>query len=240
MAETFRLYIERPVLTNIETTFEGIDVYDVEPYSIPDVFAERPIIVYGKYHTPAEGNISITGDYSTGVVTSSLDFSDYTANNDENVALKYLWARKRIKLMSDYGIASNENDNLVTEYTSFVAVDSSAVATNTEGSGNDDGTLVDSFFLDADSETGHIKILGTIIDAGKSLSIELEGLTTFNNLSLRISNISGQTILSQDLNPGEIKNIITIPLSELPVGFYFISLIHDNQVLDTEKFMVAK
>lgn len=261
VADRFKQYIERPVLTNIEATFGGIDVYDIEPYSIPDVFAERPIIIYGKYHQPADGNVTVTGDYSDGVVTSSLNFADYTANNEENIALKYLWARKRIKLMSDYGIASNENDtisieeeitllglqyNLVTEFTSFVAVDSSAVAGNNPpedgGNGGDDGVFVSTDgFSAVDSEKSHIKILGTITDAGGLLTFRLKNLQTFeyHDLILQITDINGRIISTYDLASEDIGSVITIPLGQLPTGFYFLSLVSETEVLDTEKFMVT-
>jgi len=141
-ANSFREYIERPALTNINVKFSGIDVYDVEPLSVPDVFADRPVIIYGKYDNASNGSVTLSGDHADSEVSTTLNFPDYKANADENVAIKYLWARKKIQLMSDYGIASNENDGvsieeeitqlgldygLVTEYTSFVAVDTAAV-----------------------------------------------------------------------------------------------------------------
>ncbi|MCB0596624.1 MAG: VWA domain-containing protein [Lewinellaceae bacterium] len=257
MAATFKEYIERPVLTNIETSFDGIDVYDVEPLTIPDVFAERPIIVYGKYHEAAEGNITITGDYAGGVVSSTLAFSDYTANADENIALKYLWARKRIKLMSDYGIASNENDtvsieeeitqlglqySLVTEFTSFVAVDSQAVAaTGTSDNPPDDGgggvVEVDDVHS---SEKELIKILGTIVDSEGLLKLDVENLThlEYGNLSVQITNANGQAVGAYRLGSIPEDNIISLQLGQLPSGIYFVSLLSDSQVLDTERFVV--
>ncbi len=72
IAQNFKEYIDRPVLTNIEAIFEGIDVYDIEPLTIPDVFAERPIIIYGKYDKPAEGTLELNGEYGSGFVSEIL------------------------------------------------------------------------------------------------------------------------------------------------------------------------
>lgn len=259
VANTFKEYIEQPVLTNIEATFEGIEVYDIEPLTIPDVFAQRPIIVYGKYHTPAQGNISITGDYADGIVSSSLDFSDYTANAEENIALKYLWARKRIKLMSDYGIASNETDtvsieeeitqlglkySLVTAYTSFVAVDSSAVTNTPTGDTSNpdgDGPVADLNEYDvSNSKRAIIKIMGTITDEKEVLQLKLENLQVYEakDLVLQITNINGQRLITHSLSPKEVENVISLSLGELPSGYYFVSLLSNTQVLDTEKFVV--
>jgi len=48
-AEKFRKMIESPILTNVRINFGKFDIYNVEPVSIPDVFAERPVIVFGKW-----------------------------------------------------------------------------------------------------------------------------------------------------------------------------------------------
>ncbi len=56
-AKKFRKYIEAPVLTDIEINIAGMDAYDVEPLNVPDVFAERPIVVFGKYKGSAYGKL---------------------------------------------------------------------------------------------------------------------------------------------------------------------------------------
>lgn len=259
MADTFKEYIERPVLTNIEAIFDGIDVYDIEPYTIPDVFAQRPIIIYGKYHNPAEGIITIQGDYADGEVSSSLDFSNYTANSDENIALKYLWARKRIKLMSDYGIASNESDtisieeeitqlglkySLITEFTSFVAVDSNAVSTNTDtgnSNGDGNGTSVDIENLPSSKAAKELlTVIGTITDEKRLLRLKIENLHSFEleDLSIQITAINGLSYTYQNLKRTGIENIITIPLGDLPSGIYIVSLLSNSEVMDSEKFVI--
>jgi len=41
--------IERPVLTDIEVRMQGFDAYDVAPEKVPDLLAERPLLLFGKY-----------------------------------------------------------------------------------------------------------------------------------------------------------------------------------------------
>ncbi|MCK4746741.1 MAG: VWA domain-containing protein, partial [Bacteroidales bacterium] len=60
-AVRFRNYIEYPVLTNIEINFTSFGIYDVEPPNFPDVFAERPVIVFGKFLGDLTGEIKISG-----------------------------------------------------------------------------------------------------------------------------------------------------------------------------------
>jgi len=60
-AATFREYIESPVLTGIEVTFSGFDAYDVEPARVPDLFARRPVVVFGKWRGRPQGTIELRG-----------------------------------------------------------------------------------------------------------------------------------------------------------------------------------
>jgi len=135
MAKKFRRYISNPVLTNINLDFNGFDVYDVEPLEIPDVFSERPVLVYGKYQGGLFGSVELTGKTGNKDFKKRLEIKKYTRDRSNN-ALKYLWARERIRLLDDYtNLAGNDahvNEitalglkyNLLTAYTSFIAIDS--------------------------------------------------------------------------------------------------------------------
>jgi Ca-activated chloride channel family protein len=143
-AARFRKYIEYPVLTNIDVDIADFGTYDVEPPSVPDVFAERPVILFGKYEGILKGSINISGTTGNQSHIDNIDVSQYLADTT-NVALRYLWARHKIQLLDDYsrvpsGDWNNEQAykdsiknvvtelglkyNLLTQYTSFVAVDS--------------------------------------------------------------------------------------------------------------------
>jgi Ca-activated chloride channel homolog len=132
-AAKLRHYIDSPVLTNIDVSFSGFDAYDVEPRKIPDLFASRPIVVFGKWRGDAGGSIDISGHTGRGPYNTSLAVN--AANADEqHSALRYLWARTRIANLSDFGAAAPSDQRvaditslgltygLLTRYTSFIAV----------------------------------------------------------------------------------------------------------------------
>ncbi len=131
-AGKFRNYISNPVLTQINVDFGDFDVYDVEPVSIPDVLAERPVIIYGKYKGQPGGEVTLTG-YSGERRHKVTVNTENVVPDKANSAIRYLWARKRIQLLDDYRrLRSGEEKeilelglkyNLLTEYTSFVAID---------------------------------------------------------------------------------------------------------------------
>jgi Ca-activated chloride channel family protein len=131
MAEKFLSYIKHPLLTDIKVNFSAFDAYEVEPLSLPDLFAQRPLILFGKYKK-AVGKIEIKGNTPRGTYRQRLRVTS-TGESKDNIALKYLWAREKIARLSDYGkvgVAVKEEVtklglkyHLMTEYTSFVAVD---------------------------------------------------------------------------------------------------------------------
>jgi len=77
LAVKFRNYVTNPVLTNIKIDFKGFDVYDLEPLDVPDVFSERPVLVYGKYHGGVFGSIDLTGKSGNEKFTWSNKFRLY-------------------------------------------------------------------------------------------------------------------------------------------------------------------
>ena len=135
VADRFRQYISTPVLTQIRGEIEGLKAYDIEPLSIPDILAERPVIIFGKYRGEAKGKIGIKGRAGSKKYATASDVSQVQPSA-RNAALKYLWARERIKMLDDYnGVSYGDTSgiaevtrlglqyNLLTAYTSFVAID---------------------------------------------------------------------------------------------------------------------
>ena len=133
-AEKFRKYIQSPVLTDINVSFPGFDAYDVEPEHVPDVLAERPIIIAGKWRGSDKGAIKVTGMSAQGEFSQTVSAAEFPPNA-ANSALRYLWARQRIQLLADYNNLAEDSGrtkevtqlglkyNLLTNYTSFIAVD---------------------------------------------------------------------------------------------------------------------
>jgi Ca-activated chloride channel family protein len=133
-AERFRKMIQSPVLTQVKVNFQGFGTYDMEPLAIPDVLADRPVIVFGKWRGQPKGKIALNGISGNGSYREVIEVQGVNSLKS-NSALRYLWARHRITLLSDYNkLRSNEKRvkevtelglayNLLTAYTSFIAVD---------------------------------------------------------------------------------------------------------------------
>jgi Ca-activated chloride channel homolog len=141
-AEKFRKYINTPVLTKIKADFGEFQAYEVQPSSSPDMLAERPIIIYGKYKGTPSGMVTVKGRAGRGTYKQTFDLSKITPLKS-NSALRYLWAREKIKLLEYYSSNADREDpkgpvaeitslglkyNLMTNYTSFIAIDEQVVA----------------------------------------------------------------------------------------------------------------
>jgi len=136
-AEALRKMVQSPVLTGIKAGFGSFNAYDVEPPSVPDVLAERPVIIFGKWRGSLDGpnaKIIISGISGNGNHRSIIDVAG-TQPTETNSALRYLWARHRIATLSDFTQLRHDDEavkevtnlgltyNLLTAYTSFVAAD---------------------------------------------------------------------------------------------------------------------
>lgn len=146
-ADRFRTYIQSPILTDVQVTYDGFDVYDIEPPTLSTLFASRPIVLFGKWKGEPSGTIHITGktggkDYAEDIPVSAA--IPLEANN----IIQYLWARTRVERLTDYGITEDLQANakkevtelglrysMMTPYTSFIAV--TEKVRNTEGKSTD-------------------------------------------------------------------------------------------------------
>ncbi|MDX1914874.1 MAG: VIT domain-containing protein [Methylophilus sp.] len=135
-AVQFKQYVESPVWTHLKLEIKGLDAYDIQPQKLRDLYADRPIVVIGKWRGKPEGSVTVSGLTSAGQAHFSLDIKESLISQD-NAALRYLWAREKIAELDDYTkLFGGENDheikqitdlglqyNLLTQYTSFIAID---------------------------------------------------------------------------------------------------------------------
>ncbi|MEQ8381736.1 MAG: VIT domain-containing protein [Coleofasciculus sp. A1-SPW-01] len=134
VAQEFFQEINNPVLTNIQVSWEGTgNAPEFYPQKVRDLFANQPLVVFGRKGDRTNGKLKISGTVAGGQpYETSLD-----VNFDEvrgNGAIAQLWGRARIKALMNqmYGRETPEvveavtdtalNYRLMSKYTSFVAV----------------------------------------------------------------------------------------------------------------------
>ena len=135
----FHRYISAPVLTHVRVAFEGFAVEDIQPLALPDVYADRPVMVAGKWKGEPRGMIKVSGLAAGRPYEAWIDVAGEAAKPGAlgNPALRSYWARERVRELADYaGLNAREKSRtrgeitelglkygLLTDYTSFLAVD---------------------------------------------------------------------------------------------------------------------
>jgi Ca-activated chloride channel family protein len=133
-AAKLRRYATAPVMTDVRVAFDGFEAYDLEPRWQPDLLAERPVVVCGKWRGRRAGSITVSGLAAGRRYSQTYRPADVTPSRDL-AALKYLWARRAIARLTDDQRAAGDTlradqitklglaYHLLTDFTSFVAVD---------------------------------------------------------------------------------------------------------------------
>ncbi|NNE26648.1 MAG: VWA domain-containing protein [Saprospiraceae bacterium] len=135
-AEKLAKYVSTPLLTDIRISTKNVKLSEVMPPNTPDLLAERPLYYFGKFDGAQNGSITIQGNQGGERWEKTVELP--LAEN-KNEVLKYLWARETIRYLDDFNITNltverkdritqlGLNYNLLTKYTSFVAVDDTPV-----------------------------------------------------------------------------------------------------------------
>ncbi|MBD1832307.1 protein kinase [Cyanobacteria bacterium FACHB-472] len=133
VVEKFFQDINNPVLTNIEVSWEGSGkAPEIYPLKAPDLYANQPLVLFGRKGDRARGTLKITGIAAGGKRYEKKLPIDFEGGGNDAIA--QLWGRARIKdLMNE--IYGNENPikvkavtdtalnyRLLSKYTAFVAV----------------------------------------------------------------------------------------------------------------------
>ena len=138
-ARRFHERVQHPLLTDISVDWVGLDVSEVYPKRLPDLFSAKPLVLTGRYATPGKATIRLRGKVSGHSVVQKIDV-EFPGFEPEHDVLSTLWARTKIAdlMAQDYNGIQQGNPKsdvrdaitqlgldyrLMTQFTSFVAVE---------------------------------------------------------------------------------------------------------------------
>jgi Ca-activated chloride channel homolog len=139
--------IENPVLTDVNLSFEGVEVTDVYPHRLPDLFLGEPLVIYGRISKGHLGKLHLSARSGNEPFDVTVPFD--TSKASFHPGITTIWARQRVEeLMDQYRHAEEPNQpevrsaivahaiqyRLVTKFTSLVAVEE--VVVNPGGGSN--------------------------------------------------------------------------------------------------------
>jgi Ca-activated chloride channel homolog len=128
--------IESPVLTDVKLSFEGVQVAQLYPERVPDLFLEQPLLVFGRIYNGQVGKVHISARAGNEPYEATIAFD--TSKATFHPGITTLWARKGVEEMMDQWRHSDEHGQpeirssiiayairyrLVTRFTSLVAVE---------------------------------------------------------------------------------------------------------------------
>jgi Ca-activated chloride channel family protein len=138
-AKAFRRKLTRPVATDLKIDFAGLEVTDLEPKTMPNLYFGAPVRVYGRYKGSGKADVSVRGS------VNGLEFKqgaklEFPREDLQNTEIERMWAWKRIDGLLkeadrtgargrdtiDEVVRLGEGYSIVTEYTSFLVLENDA------------------------------------------------------------------------------------------------------------------
>lgn len=131
-----------PYLTDIEIDWGGLAVHSPTPATLPDLHAGEPLVLSARYDRPGTGTVVLRA--RRGGVPIELPLEVTLPRRAHRPGVAHLWARRRIHELKTEALGqpgrSEQKEitkiglrfGLVTDYTSYVAVDESRVVDRTD------------------------------------------------------------------------------------------------------------
>lgn len=128
--------IESPVLTDVRLSFDGVELAEVYPQRLPDLFLGQPLLVFGRISQGRKGTVRLTARANDQPFETSIPFDASTASFHPGITT--LWARQRVEELMDRWREADEDArasirtsliahairyHLVTRFTSLLAVE---------------------------------------------------------------------------------------------------------------------
>jgi Ca-activated chloride channel family protein len=135
--------ISQPALADIRVDWGDMQVSDVYPDGIPDLFVGRPVILTGRYEGRDTGTITIAG--KAGGEEKRIDLRLRSRDTATHDGLPFVWARMKIADLADRATYIDDAElpdlikqtaleyGLMSAYTAFIAVDSLTVTSGDHG-----------------------------------------------------------------------------------------------------------
>jgi len=129
--------IKSPVLSDVKIAYDGIQVKDVYPKEVKDIFAGQQVLLIGRYKGDGKASLRLTGRING----ENKDYAfpmEFAKEDTGHSYLPRIWAMRRIGYLTDVAHANDESKEVVDEiialsqkygiisaYTSYLVTDPS-------------------------------------------------------------------------------------------------------------------
>lgn len=134
-AAAFRRKTARPAATELRLKVEGVEVYDLEPAKLPNLYHGMPVRVYGRYRGGGVAKLVLDASVAGKDVQFASRF-ELPAKTGGNPQIERMWAWRRIQRLRGPAKSSTRPDavaeivrlgeaySIATEWTSFIVLES--------------------------------------------------------------------------------------------------------------------
>jgi Ca-activated chloride channel family protein len=145
--EDFLQRISHPAMTDVQIDWGTMQVSEVFPHRVPDLFSGRPIVLTGRFAGDSDTAVRVSGRAAHLPVSVTVPANLARASSD-HTAVPSVWARAKIADLSDESIRHSGTPDaelperikrvaldysLMSAFTAFVAVDSTQRTEGAEG-----------------------------------------------------------------------------------------------------------
>jgi Ca-activated chloride channel homolog len=134
-AAAFRRKLMHPVGSDLKISFAGLETYDIEPKTLPNLYYGMPIHVYGRYRNSGAAPVTLTGSIEGQPMTRTIPLV-FPPADPANPEIERMWALHKVNRLLGEADASGsrtsvideivrlgEGYSIVTEYTSFLVLE---------------------------------------------------------------------------------------------------------------------
>ena len=137
-AQSFRRKLMHPAATNLRIELAGVDVYDLEPTKLPDLFHGMPVRLYGRYRGAGPVKVNVRAEVAGGPIATALE-AKLPKAEEGNPEIERMWAWHKVQRLLKEGdrvgshdqvkgeiVRLGEGYSIATQYTSFLVLENDA------------------------------------------------------------------------------------------------------------------
>ncbi len=149
--------IQHPVLADLQLARTPIEINDVYPEQLPDLFAGEELVIFGRYEIPGRditGNLVVAGNRNNRAERYDADVR-FLEHTDANDFIPRLWASRKLGYLTQSVRLNGPNEELIeeiretalrygllSEYTSYLVQEPEEIAVRSRGPLPVDGSSV--------------------------------------------------------------------------------------------------
>ncbi len=108
-----------PLVTDLQLEFEGVEVEEVHPRRLGDLYRGEQLVILGRYDGSGPAQLKLTGrsGATTRTATFALEFPE-VSEDESHAFVPRLWAGRRVgDLIHELRVGGNQDDELIEEVT---------------------------------------------------------------------------------------------------------------------------